>query len=321
MGFFDSLSDLVLGTNSNAEDAAEGIGINLGNIFLPGGLRGGYSNTTAQGGFGGTPLNESDYRFASQNWQKFHGIQDHGPTGEYAWWDDPGQNTLSPEGKKYIETALKGGGLSSNFSDVDWSTIAAKFGAPGYAAAPGAEGGAGAAGESPLGDLEPARAGFAGIAAGAPVGPNSRGEILNLLREQANPFETKAFQGINQNLFSRGRLGAEDSATGEAYQGFARGLAEADTGRQLAAFGLSDEIQTNELNRRLGAAQGATGLTGLSTLPFEMALKLAMAKSGAAAQQAGALNAAGGDSLLGAFTSLFGGGGPFGGGGRWGPVK
>lgn len=312
MGFFDSLSDLVLGSNSNAKDLTGQMGINLGNIFLPGGIHGGASNEQVPGGYGGSPLNEADYNWASQNWQKFRGIQDHDATGEYAWWGDPEQTAgLSAEGKKYLETALKSGGIggAANFGDINWGPIAAKFGGPAYASTEGAAGGAGgaggAAGDSALGDLEPARGMFAGIAAGMPVGGNTQGNILELLRKQAQPWEQKQFQGINQNLFSRGRLGGDDSMTGEAYRNFSRGLAEADTQRQIASYGLADQLATSQLGRQLSAAQGAAGLTQLSTLPFDMALKLAMAKSSAAGAQARNLNESQGDSLVDAWSKFW----------------
>lgn len=120
------------------------------------------------------------------------------------------------------------------------------------------------------GNLDPVQAQLA-AAAGTNIaqsGQNTQGNILELLRQQAAPQEAKAFQGINQNLFSRGRLGAQDSATGEAYEGFARGQSLADLSRQVAAYGLSDQLQTSALGRGLGAMSGSSQLQTRALGPY-----------------------------------------------------
>lgn len=286
MGFFDSVTDLIGWSNSNAEDHADSARLNLGNIFLPGGLRGGKMLETPGGaaGFGGTPLNEADWTelnrvygavndansFSDINWN----------AGNFRGTEFAG-NKFSPEAQKFLQNnwgTIRG---AKQLGDVDWSRA---VGSPGYAQPAGAPG----APTSTLGDLEPARGMFANLAAsqGAEVGANNQGAILDLLRRQAQPFEQQAQNRLNNNLFMRGRLGTEDSATGEAFRSFSRGLAEADTQRQVAAMGLSDQLRTSALGRSLNAAQGASALTTLSTLPFDMALKLATARSQSALGQA-----------------------------------
>lgn len=311
MGFFDELSHLVLGGSPEGAEAAGMADLNLGNIFLPGGMRGGSANENPAGfaGFGGTPMNQTDWHWLNENWNTLRSNSNFNPDAKAHFADSPElMNGLSAGGQQFVKDNWQDIGRAANFTDINWGA-SGKAGreqlAQTYAPAPGAEGAGGAGGNSPLGDLEPARGMFANIAATGNVGDNSQGKILELLRQQANPFEQKAFQSINQNLFSRGRLGADDSATGEAYQGFSRGLAEADTGRQLAAFGLSDQMQNSQLQRMLGGAQGASGLTGLSTLPFDMALKLAMARSGAQLGKSQAYNQSEGDTLVDAWSKFW----------------
>lgn len=307
--FFSGLSDLVLGSNSDIKDLAGQADLNLGNIFLPGGLKGGASNTETPGTFGGTPMNESDWRWLNQNWNTLRSNSNFNPDAAQNWQDSPELvNGLSAGGQQFVKDNWSDIGRAAQFGDINWNA-SGKVGRDKllqtYAPPPGAGG-------APTGPDTTSNIGmFNQVAADqlGQVGQNSSGNILELLRAQANPFERKAFQGINQNLFSRGRLGANDSATGEAYQGFSRGLAEADTQRQVAAMGLGDQLQTSALQRALGATQGAGALTTLSTLPFDMALKLAIAKSGAAVNQGNLMKAGQGDSLLDAWGKFWSFGG------------
>ena len=73
---------------------------------------------------------------------------------------------------------------------------------------------------------------------------------LGLLREQAAPFEQRAFNGLNQNLFSTGRMGT--TGGGLQTEAFARGLAQADTGRQLDAMGFSEGLYGRDQQYALG---------------------------------------------------------------------
>lgn len=312
MGLLDSLtnpfgiggkgretSDLLGFTDTTTEGYIKNAGFDLGNIFLPGGMSGGQSMTQAPGqqGFGGTPLNEADWRELNRVYGAVSDAQNFGDinwnAGNFRGVNFAGNN-LSPEAQQFLSDnwgRIRG---AEQLGHVDWRGA---VGRPNYAQP--AAGTPGGTPGSPLGDLEPARGGFAGLAANeiAAAGQNTQGNILELMRTQARPFEQEAFNRINNNLFSRGRLGLEDSATGEAYRGFSRGLAEADTGRQLSAFGLADQLRTSSLNRGLAATQGAAGLTELSTLPFDMALRLAMARSGASLGQANASTGMGQNTL------------------------
>lgn len=201
-----------------------------------------------------------------------------------------------------------------------------------------------------IGDLEPTRQLLRDISLGQGVDPGVAGALqntatanlyggntpgmsaayLDLLRQQAQPYEQQAFQGINQNLFSRGRLGMDDSVTGEAYRQFSRGLGEADVARQrlaldfgsteaqnvfgrgLQAATLGDQLQSGALGRILNSAQGAEGLARFGSYPLELALQFGVARSNAAV---------GGNTALAAlspqranpfdmFTSYLGAGGP-----------
>ena len=83
-----------------------------------------------------------------------------------------------------------------------------------------------------------------------------RSRQLDLLRQQAAPFEERQFSNLQDTLFAQGRLGS----TGGALQteAFARGLGQADLSRQLAASGEARNFQQNAL----GLAQGAFGIGG-----------------------------------------------------------
>lgn len=81
-----------------------------------------------------------------------------------------------------------------------------------------------------------------------------RSRQLDLLRQQAAPFEDRAFTGLLDNQFATGRLGSSGGAL--QTEAFARGLGQADLARQLAA---SDEARSFQQNA-LGLAQGAFGL-------------------------------------------------------------
>lgn len=80
--------------------------------------------------------------------------------------------------------------------------------------------------------------------------------VLDLMRQQAAPFEDRAFTGMLDNQFATGRLGS----TGGALQteAFARGLGQADTARQLQSFQESRNFQ----NQVMGNASNLFGLGG-----------------------------------------------------------
>jgi hypothetical protein len=84
---------------------------------------------------------------------------------------------------------------------------------------------------------------------------------LSLLREQAQPFESRAFQDLQENLFSTGRLGTSGGAL--QTEAFARGLAQADIGRQLQAQEEARRVQTQALQQATGLAGIGTGVRGL----------------------------------------------------------
>lgn len=81
-----------------------------------------------------------------------------------------------------------------------------------------------------------------------------RGDVLGLLRQQAAPFEERAFSGLQDKQFATGRLGSSGGAL--QTEAFARGLAQADTDRQLRSFAEGRNVQQNAL----GLAQGLSGI-------------------------------------------------------------
>lgn len=89
---------------------------------------------------------------------------------------------------------------------------------------------------------------------------------LALLREQAAPFEQRAFNANNQNLFSTGRMGT--SGGGMQTEAFARGLAQADTGRQLDSQSFAEQLYGRDLNASLQRNSTGLGLLGLSNNLF-----------------------------------------------------
>lgn len=116
----------------------------------------------------------------------------------------------------------------------------------------------------------------------------STAETLGLLRQQAQPFEERAFSNLQDNLFATGRLGT--TGGGLQTEAFARGLGQADLSRQLAAStegraaqeaqlglgqGLSqeqDSLMTNAMNR----FEGMTGLSrDLGQSRFDRTSKIA----------------------------------------------
>lgn len=99
---------------------------------------------------------------------------------------------------------------------------------------------------------------FADIGNGQQAADNQ----LALLRQQAQPFEERAFSSLQDSLFSTGRLGS----TGGALQteAFARGLGQADLSRQLAASQEGRAYQQNAANLGQGLAQTGFNEASLS---------------------------------------------------------
>lgn len=103
--------------------------------------------------------------------------------------------------------------------------------------------------------------GRAGELAGQTDFTGLRDQTLGTLRQQAAPFEERAFGGLQENLFATGRLGSSGGAL--QTEAFARGLGEADLSRQLQATQVAQtqQAQNAALARQFGG-MGA-GLAGL----------------------------------------------------------
>ncbi len=111
-----------------------------------------------------------------------------------------------------------------------------------------------------------------------------RGDTLNLLRAQAQPFEERAFSNLQDAQFAQGRLGS----TGGALQteAFARGLAQADIGRQVEALNQARATQSQNAN----LAQLFSGLgTNLAGTESDL-LNASLGRFGTAATSAAGLS-------------------------------
>lgn len=93
-------------------------------------------------------------------------------------------------------------------------------------------------------------------------GEAARSQQLDLLRQQAAPFEERAFGNLQQNLFSTGRLGTSGGAL--QTEAFARGLGQADLSRQLAANQEGRAFQQNSFNLGQGLFGVGSGERSLS---------------------------------------------------------
>lgn len=92
-----------------------------------------------------------------------------------------------------------------------------------------------------------------------------RDSTLSTLRAQAQPFEQRQMNDLQQNLFSTGRLGT--SGGGMMAEAFARGLGQADLDRQLQA---NNEARMQQ-QQALGMSQGLAGI-GAQTQGLEQNL-------------------------------------------------
>jgi len=90
-----------------------------------------------------------------------------------------------------------------------------------------------------------------------------RNRELDLLRQQAQPFEDRAFQNLQESQFATGRAGT--SGGGLQTEAFARGLAQADTGRQLAATQVGQQQQGLQESLLQGAFGRFAGLGQLTS--------------------------------------------------------
>jgi hypothetical protein len=88
-----------------------------------------------------------------------------------------------------------------------------------------------------------------------------RASTLDTLRQQAQPFEERAFSSLQDNLFATGRMGT--SGGGLQMESFARGLGQADLSRQLAAGQEARAAQQNALGVGTGLASQGSGIAGL----------------------------------------------------------
>lgn len=115
---------------------------------------------------------------------------------------------------------------------------------------------------------------------------------LGLLREQAEPFETRATDSLMNRLFSQGRMGS--TGGGRDIESFARGLAQADTSRQLDSQTFAEQLYGRDLNAALTRQGMGANLFGMG------------AQGDAAARQAGAQMYGSGMDAMGAAAGMRG---------------
>jgi len=84
---------------------------------------------------------------------------------------------------------------------------------------------------------------------------------LDLLRQEAQPFEARSFQGLLDSQQARGIGGSSGGAL--QTEAFARGLGQADLSRQLAASGEARNAQGMDLQNLQAFMGGGTGLAGM----------------------------------------------------------
>lgn len=92
-------------------------------------------------------------------------------------------------------------------------------------------------------------------------GDQARMRTLDLLRSQAQPFESRAMDDLQNRMFSMGQMGS--SAGGLQMESFARGLGQADIGRQLAAADEGRAFQNNAMGLAGGMAGMGQSLRGM----------------------------------------------------------
>ena len=86
--------------------------------------------------------------------------------------------------------------------------------------------------------------------------------MLNVMRQRAQPQNDREFNKMNDRLFSMGMLGQNTTNTGEAYRGFNEALNSQDLGFQQAAVGMGldrGNFLANLGNSQIGLGQGFLG--------------------------------------------------------------
>lgn len=98
----------------------------------------------------------------------------------------------------------------------------------------------------------------------------SRQQTLDLLRQQAQPFEDRAFSNLQDRQFATGQSGT--SGGGLQTEAFARGLGQADLQRQLTAGQEGRNAQTAQLGLAQGQLGAGSGLAGMQDSLLSSAL-------------------------------------------------
>jgi hypothetical protein len=134
------------------------------------------------------------------------------------------------------------------------------------------------------GSAAPGLAATAFAGAGSQLADASRGfndvrdQTLSTLRAQAQPFETRAYDTLQNDQFSRGQMGSSGGAL--QTEAFARGLGEADLTRQLQANQEARTTQQNALGVGTSLANVGSNITGLD----DQLLQSAFGRFGSTAQ-------------------------------------
>jgi hypothetical protein len=197
-----------LGLSQPGEDLAAESGWNLRNFYGPGGTQGGAVNTMPTSGYGGSPLNEGDWRAMNNIWGTIR------PAANFTDIDwtkvAGGGQDMSAEGRQFIQDNWNTIRPAANFGDIDWGAQGI-VGQPGYAPAPDAA-------AQPVPGIVP------GIDPAAPAGPTAA-DPTNILPEVGvSQTGTSGVLGDPINVFANlaGNPGAgADPAIADALRGSA----------------------------------------------------------------------------------------------------
>jgi len=122
---------------------------------------------------------------------------------------------------------------------------------------------------------------------------------LSQLRAASAPFEERAGQALQQNLFNTGRLGT--TGGGMNVEAFARGLGQADTQRSLDAMGFAEQLYGRDQSAALAKNQMGAGLFSGALGGYQSGTQLAGQLAGMGGDMYGQ-----GASTLGAATGMLG---------------
>lgn len=135
-----------------------------------------------------------------------------------------------------------------------------------------------------------------------------RQQQLDLMRQQAQPYEKQFVNNQLNDLFSKGRFGQNDSQSSLVARGIGEALTNADLQRQIQAQDLGNQTQQDMLSQALGLqSAGNTGLNnaqGMYGNMFQNALQGAQYNAGNAVNRFNIANTLFGSTLNNQNTAM-----------------